>query len=42
MPAHLWETEASITTLSTAVGNTSAEIEMAKEQLQAFVSALTL
>jgi hypothetical protein len=38
----LGETEASITTLSSAIGNTSAEIETAKEQLQAFVSALTL
>ena len=38
----LGETEASITTLSTAIEHTSAEIETAKEQLQAFVSALTL
>ena len=38
----LGETEASITTLSTAIGDTSAEIETAKEQLQAFVSALIL
>ena len=38
----LGETEASITTLSSTIGNTSAEIETAKEQLQAFVSALTL
>jgi len=38
----LGETEASITALSTAIENTSAEIETAKEQLQAFVSALTL
>jgi hypothetical protein len=38
----LSETEASITTLSTAIGNTTGEIETAKEQLQAFVSALTL
>jgi len=37
----LGETEASITTLSTAIGNTTAEIETAREQLQAFVSALT-
>jgi len=38
----LGETEAAITTLSTAIEHTSAEIETAKEQLQAFVSALTL
>jgi hypothetical protein len=38
----LGETEASITTLSTAIEKTAAEIESAKEQLQAFVSALTL
>src|SRR5882757_6540814 len=38
----LGETEASITTLSTAIEHISAEIEVAKEQLQAFVSALTL
>jgi chromosome segregation ATPase len=36
------ETEASITTLSTAIGNTTAEMETAREQLQAFVSALNL
>ena len=36
----LGETEASITTLSTAIEKTAAEIETAKEQLQAFVSAL--
>jgi DNA repair exonuclease SbcCD ATPase subunit len=38
----LGETEASITTLSTAIEKTAAEIETAKEQLQAFVSALIL
>src|SRR6202011_238874 len=38
----LGETEASITTLSTAIEKTPAEIESAKEQLQEFVSALTL
>ena len=36
----LGETEASITTLSTAIEKTAAEIKTAKEQLQAFVSAL--
>jgi hypothetical protein len=38
----LGETEASITTLSTAIEKTAGEIETAKEQLQAFVSALIL
>ena len=38
----LGETEASITTFSTAIEKTVAEIETAKEQLQAFVSALIL
>ena len=38
----LGETEASITTLSTAIRKSAAEIETAKEQLQAFVSALIL
>jgi hypothetical protein len=38
----LGETEASITTLSTAIEKTADEIETAKEQLQAFVSALIL
>ena len=38
----LGETEATITALSTAIGDVAAEIETAKEQLQAFVSALTL
>jgi hypothetical protein len=38
----LGETEASITTLSTHIGTAAAEVETAKEQLQHFVSALTL
>jgi hypothetical protein len=38
----LGETEATITTLSTTIGKAAAEIETAKEQLQGFVSALTL
>ena len=38
----LSETEATITTLSTAAAKAAAEIETAKEQLQDFVSALTL
>jgi ABC-type transporter Mla subunit MlaD len=38
----LGETEATITTLSTTIGKAAAEIETAKEQLQEFVSALTL
>jgi hypothetical protein len=38
----LGETEASITTLSTHIATAAAEIETAKEQLQHFVSALTL
>ena len=38
----LGETEATITNLSTAIEKTAAEIETAKEQLQAFVSALIL
>jgi hypothetical protein len=38
----LSETEATITTLSTAAAKAAAEIETAKEQLQNFVSALTL
>jgi len=38
----LGETEASITTLSTAIEKTAGEIETAKEQLQGFVSALIL
>ena len=38
----LGETEATITTLSTATAKAAAQIETAKEQLQDFVSALTL
>ena len=38
----LGETEATITNLSTAIEKTAAEIETAKEQLQAFVSTLIL
>jgi len=38
----LSETEATITTLSTTIGQAATEIETAKEQLQEFVSALTL
>ena len=38
----LGETEATIANLSTAIEKTAAEIETAKEQLQAFVSALIL
>src|ERR1700738_2681280 len=38
----LGETEATTTTLSTTIGKAAAEIETAKEQLQHFVSALTL
>jgi small-conductance mechanosensitive channel len=38
----LGETEATITALSTAIEKAAAEVETAKEQLQAFVSALTL
>jgi hypothetical protein len=38
----LGETEATITTLSTAAAKAVAEIETAKEQLQDFVAALTL
>jgi Spy/CpxP family protein refolding chaperone len=38
----LSETEATITTLSTATAKAAAQIETAKEQLQDFVSALTL
>jgi hypothetical protein len=38
----LSETEATITTLSTVAAKAAAEIETAKEQLQDFVSALTL
>lgn len=38
----LGETEAMITTLSTAMGKTAAEIETAKEELERFVSALAL
>jgi len=38
----LGETEASITTLSTAIEKTAGGIETATEQLQAFVSALIL
>jgi hypothetical protein len=38
----LGETETSITTLSTHIATATAEIETAKEQLQHFVSALTL
>ena len=38
----LGETEASITTLSTHITTAAAEIETAKEQLQNFISALTL
>jgi hypothetical protein len=38
----LGETEATITNLSTAIEKAAAEIETAKEQLQAFVSALIL
>jgi hypothetical protein len=38
----LSETEAAITTLSAAAAKAAAEIETAKEQLQDFVSALTL
>jgi len=39
---NLGETEATITNLSTAIEKTAAEIETAKEQLQAFVSTLIL
>jgi chromosome segregation ATPase len=38
----LGETEASITALSTAIGNAVSEMETAREQLQAYVAALTL
>jgi len=38
----LGETEALITTLSTHIATAAAEIETAKEQLQNFISALTL
>jgi hypothetical protein len=40
--AKLSETESTITTLSTSAAKAAAEIETAKEQLQHFVSALTL
>ena len=38
----LGETETTISTLSTAIAKGTAEIETAKEQLQDFVSTLTL